>query len=284
MKYFLFKSFPYLIIFLLIGFVRLYISFDERYNYFNYKTKNISKKIVIIGDSKSLVDFDDDFFEENSMINFSTWGAKPLNHLNALKGYKLENNLIFLVVSSRIFVSNDSLKIGNDIQSIFNFNLYDKAKDYYFHADQGNWEYYFQKNGSIKMQNLYRGYRPFNRNGDSTFYSKLIRDPGRIKFTQRKIEHFLVLYNNLKLNNRVVLIDLPERFSYYNYAKRFEVQLFNEIKKPTGEEIIDFGVLPDFYFYDSHHLNRIGSRVFTKNFVEFLNKQKLEWQRIKWRM
>jgi hypothetical protein len=69
-----------------------------------------------------LVGINEDLFEENSLkfTNLSSWAARPYDNLVALNGYSLNNNLIILNVSSRIFMLKDSTCYNFSPNRIFN--------------------------------------------------------------------------------------------------------------------------------------------------------------------
>lgn len=277
MKRFIFKLFPYISIFLILAGVRYWINFDHRYRFYINPEKIITNKTVIIGDSKTLLGIDESVFRQNQieLINLSSWRAFPVDHLNALSNHTLENNLLLINVSSRIFLQPDSSNHGespNEINQIFNFRLHKKALLQLNHSYPGNWEYEIQKGGSLTFKNNFRTYKKYDWKLDSTEYSALLQDTMTNILTRVKVDHFTKLVKRLSRNNRIVLIDLPERNNFEKLIQDYENQLFNTIQNQTGKKVHDFGIFNDSLFYDSHHLNRDGSTIFSHQLFEMIQK------------
>lgn len=272
------KIIPFCIIIILIGITRFYTNYDARYNYYYYTNKNIKNKIILIGDSKSQSGIDENVFDKKEIANLSSWGARPYDNLISLEKYKIKNNVIFIVVTSRIFLQLDTTaslwNTKNKISGIYDFNLYAELKKQLNKSDEGSWEYKFQNGGSIKFVNQFRNYRPYNWSEDSSHYSKLLLDSQRQKYTDFKINHLIEIYNMLKNSNTIYFIDLPERKDFDGLVKSYENDLFKSLENKTGQSIIDFGTYNDEYFYDSHHLNKMGSKKFTTELVKFITSSK----------
>lgn len=273
MRRFVHKVIPFIVIALAVAGIRYWVNVDKRSKcYFNAIT--IDTGLVIIGDSKSLAGFDESVLDGHTGLksyNLSIWGARPLNNLRLVDEVHIRNSIVFLVVSSRIFLSLDSIdrsKVQN-IEKIFNFNLYDKVKGFVKHNKEGRWEYTRQKNGGITLINKTRYYAPYSRYNDSLSYCEKIRSPKLDYFVDVKIGHVIEIIKKLLVNNnQLYLVDLPDRASYLGWVKNEEDRLFGKLTTKTGMGIIDFGIYPDSFFYDSHHLNRIGARRFTEDFCK----------------
>jgi hypothetical protein len=266
---FLYKISPFFVLFLLILVVRFWVKYDPRYNFFIYDQKRVFKnQYIIIGDSKTLTGINDEVFKNNgiSIINLSSWGATPFDLLKGLEKYQFENCTIILNASSRIFLHPDttsSQNSPNNILKLFNFRLrFDDFGD----NKKGRWEYKIQKSGSISFINLTRPYDSYVWKKDSTHYASLLID---VKKTENiKIDQFSTLISKLRYNNRVILIDLPERKEYNKLAEKYEGFIFSEISHKTGINIIDFGIYADSLFYDSHHLNINGQKTFSSELLK----------------
>ena len=64
------------------------------------------------------------------------------------------------------------------------------------------------------------------------------------------------------------LIDLPERDCYNTWVEQVEISMHKKFDSITNKKIVDFGGYPDSLFYDGHHLNIVGGRRFTNEFIE----------------
>ena len=281
MKSFLFKISPFILILLINISIRYWVNFDHRYDFFIYKgEKNIENSIIIIGDSKTLAGIDQEEFLRNNIqiINLSSWGARPYDLEKAITHYNIENSTVFINVTSRIFLGNDSTSIEsspNKIYNLLNFPLHIKLIGFVKKNIQGRWEYQTEKCGSIKFNNLYRPYRNYLWKDDSTNYSKLLNDSLTNYFTTIKIKHLSHIVNHLGKNNTVVLMDLPERVEFDNLVRSYEQKIFEDISRQTGRKIWDFGIYPNELFYDSHHLNKIGRKQFSSELIQFIKSSKL---------
>ena len=265
MKRFVIKLVPFLLLIIVAASVRYYLKYDARYNYYNVSPRAISQSYVVVGDSKTLFGIDPQLVADLPFYNLSSWGARPLNTLNALAPYDLDANLILLSVSSRIFLQNDTLSNGhyNSVVHIFDYNLYTEAHQQLGHTSTGNWEYTLHPNGCLSFNQDIRSYAEYSATKDTTFYGNFMHASDRDYFVNIKLKHFVRLYQALSAKNKVILIDLPERATYNKMVAPFEEALYAAIKQQTGQEVIDFGTYDDRCFYDSHHMNSIGARQFT---------------------
>ena len=158
----------------------------------------------------------------------------------------------------------------NRIFNLLDFKLHKQIQQFVSQSSPGRWEYVFQKKGSISFVNRYRPYNCYNWEEDSLNYSKLMKDPKTFEYSEVKINHFIQLINELSKKNRVVLVDLPERKRFDKLVKSYEDVLFSRIEAKSKMRIKDFGVYNDSLFYDSHHLNSEGSRIFSNKIIEFI--------------
>ena len=276
MKRFLFKTIPFSIILAALLVSRYWLLNDSRFNYYYYPEKDIQNKIVIIGDSKMLTGIDDQCFTSNNLelVNLSSWGAFPLDHIVALKDHKIENNLIVLNISSRIFLLNDSSSIQNSptsIKNILNFRIHNKITDM-LNQSAGRWEYERQPSGSMKFNHKFNTKFDYNWEYDSIYHTKLLNNPKLTSRTDIKIQHLKELINSLKIKNKVILIDGPERACFNDLVSLYETELFNKIEKELNLTVFDFGVYNDSLFYDSHHLNDDGSKIFSSQLIDIIKK------------
>lgn len=274
MRKFTINIIPFCILTLLIGIVRFYAVYDARHNFYNYTNTNIENKTVFIGDSKSLFGIDENVFDEKDVVNLSSWGAQPYDNLNSLKKYKIKNSIIFIVVTSRVFLhldtTNHSLQTKNTISGIFDYNLYQQLKSQFNRSEKGSWEYQLQRGGSMYLINQFCDYHRYNWKEDSNYHSKLLVDSQSQKFMNTKINHLLEIYNKFTPNNTVFFIDLPERKDFDELIRSYENNLFKSIEKKSSLSVIDFGVYNEEFFYDSHHLNKNGSKKFTSELLNFI--------------
>lgn len=271
MRRFLHKIIPFIVIISAIAVLRYWVNVDKRSKCY-YTADIIDSGLVIIGDSKSLAGFDEHVLDTYSKLrsyNLSIWGARPLNNLWLVDEIHIQNSMVFLVVSSRIFFNLDSIdrsKVQN-IEKVFNFNLYEKLYGFIRHTKEGRWEYVRQENGGITLINKKRYYAPYSRYNDSSSYCEKIHSPMLNYFVDVKIAHIKEIIRKLSANkNKLYLIDLPDRSSYVDWVKTEENKLFKKLNVKTGMEVIDFGVYDDSLFYDSHHLNKLGATYFTEDF------------------
>lgn len=274
MHKFIIKIIPFGILTLLIGILRFYAVYDARHNFYNYTNTNIENKIVFIGDSKSLFGIDEIVFNEKDVVNLSSWGAQPHDNLNSLNKYEIKNSIIFIVVTSRIFLhldtTNHSVQTKNSISGIFDYNLYQQLKNQFKRSEKGSWEYQLQRGGSMYLINQFCNYHRYNWKEDSNYHSKLLVDSQSQKIMNTKINHLLEIYNKFTPHNIVFFIDLPERKDFDVLIRSYENNLFKSIEKRSSLSVIDFGVYNEEYFYDSHHLNKNGSKKFTSELLNFI--------------
>jgi hypothetical protein len=274
---FLIKILPFLILFLLNISLRFWVKYDPRYNFFIYNDVNkFRNETIIIGDSKTLSGINDDAFNKmaTSIVNLSSWGAQPFDLLKGIDKYDIKNCTILINVTSRIFFQPDTTfadNSPNNIKRIFNFKL--ELSDFN-EGKRGRWEYKTQKSGSITFLNITRPYSSYNWKKDSTKCSSSINDSNTEKYTNIKIKHFTSLVKKLRANNQIILIDLPERKDYDKIIRKYEDEIFQRIFDRTGIKIIDFGIYPNSLFYDSHHLNKIGQKIFSYELLKIITASK----------
>lgn len=272
MKIVLLKLSPFALLAIVILIIRNNL-FDDRFimpN--NYKSK-INNAIVLLGDSKASSGFNDsilDKFSNKKMYNLSFWGASPVNINTLVKNITISNSTIFLNISSRIYINHSFGEEKYRYKEIFNENILDKYLMYKTKSGPGKWEYEKSKYGSMYFTHLISPYRLYKRNEDSINTSKAIKiDSVNNKFYKYTLNVFIELYDYLKKNNnKVYLIDLPERDCYNTWVKHVEISMYKKLDSITNKNIIDFGVYPDSLFYDGHHLNILGGRRFTNEFIE----------------
>ncbi len=209
-----------------------------------------------------------------SIVNLSSWGAQPFDLLKGIDKYDIKNCTILINVTSRIFFQPDTTfadNSPNNIKRIFNFKL--ELSDFN-EGKRGRWEYKTQKSGSITFLNITRPYSSYNWKKDSTKCSSSINDSNTEKYTNIKIKHFTSLVKKLRANNQIILIDLPERKDYDKIIRKYEDEIFQRIFDRTGIKIIDFGIYPNSLFYDSHHLNKIGQKIFSYELLKIITASK----------
>jgi hypothetical protein len=112
----------------------------------------------------------------------------------------------------------------------------------------------------------------YNWEYDSIYHTKLLNNPKLTSRTDIKIQHLKELINSLKIKNKVILIDGPERACFNDLVSLFETELFNKIEKELNLTVFDFGVYNDSLFYDSHHLNDDGSKIFSSQLIDIIKK------------
>jgi hypothetical protein len=251
---------------------------DKRTFYSRITDSELTNSWLIVGDSKSQFGFNDSIITKTinkNYLNLSIWGARPFDYLQNLNNQPISNSVIFIVISSRTFLEPDSMyrfHRSADVTGIFDFNLFKSFRNYcnkdVTKKEQGAWEYTNQQAGSLIYKYEFRPWASYARFDDSVHQAGNIKLFGENRFIEVKLEHLSKLINQYKNNsNRVILISLPERHCYKSWVNRYESILFEKIKVKTGLEVIDFGILDDMYFYDSHHLNSAGTRYFTTQFL-----------------
>jgi hypothetical protein len=279
MQRFLFHITPFLAILIAVVLFRMWLLKDDRYDFYYRKDLEIQNQVVIIGDSKMLTGIQDEVFNKSNIeiVNLSSWGAFPWDHLIALKPFKLEKNIILLNISSRIFLLNDSSTFENSpvaIKNIFNFRIHKKISDL-LNQSAGRWEYSRLPSGSMKFIHQFNTKFDYNWEYDSIYHVKLLNNPLLKSKTDLKIQHLKELVTQLKRDNTVILIDGPERFRFNKLISNYEKSLFAQIQNELNQEVFDFGVYNDSLFYDSHHLNEAGAAFFSTNLITLINSQKM---------
>ena len=270
MRRFLIKLIPFLLCILAVAALRYYVTYDSRYDYYSISGRPISNSLVIVGDSKTLFGIDEKTLDHQDFYNLSSWGARPINTIKALESFDLTDNTIIMSVSSRIFLQDDTMALSdnNSLYRVFDFNLYHQAHSYFLHQSAGRWEYTRQAGGSLQFVDNIRTYSAYSATKDTTFYGQYVHAVNRDFYVDIKVQHFARLYKELIKNNRIILVDLPERNAFNKLVVEFEPMLFEKITAVTGAQVYDFGTYPDECFYDSHHMNSIGARRFSEELKE----------------
>jgi len=272
MKKILLKFTPFILLTIVFLVVRnKYV--DERYLLPQPHEKEINNAILLLGDSKNCVDFNDsilDKYSNKNIYNLSFWGASPANIKKMVENINIKNSKIFLNISSRVYLSlgfsDEKYRIkeityGNILRT-FILNVTKKGT--------GKWEYETTKYGSTYFKALKNPYSPYNRKLDSSItISNYKYDSvnNRYNTVTKAMLVDLIQYLS-KNNNEVFLMDLPERSCYNQWIENAELNLFKRVDSLSKNKLVDFGVYPDSLFYDSHHLNKLGSIKFTTEFVQ----------------
>jgi hypothetical protein len=272
MKKILLKFAPFILLTIVFLVVRnKYV--DERYLLPQPHEKEINNAILLLGDSKNCVDFNDsilDKYSNKNIYNLSFWGASPANIKKMVENINIKNSKIFLNISSRVYLSlgfsDEKYRIkeityGNILRT-FILNVTKKGT--------GKWEYETTKYGSTYFKALKNPYSPYNRKLDSSItISNYKYDSvnNRYNTVTKAMLVDLIQYLS-KNNNEVFLMDLPERSCYNQWIENAELNLFKRVDSLSKNKLVDFGVYPDSLFYDSHHLNKLGSIKFTTEFVQ----------------
>ena len=283
MTHFFKKITPYLLIVICMVAVR-YV-FYKKIFYDGREKPRIEKTtfndaIIIMGDSKSQFGFNDSMIAATTnkpYFNVSQWSFRPLNNLELLDKYTIKNSTVFVSVSSRLFLYLDTISLfiqPNNFSDLFNFNLNTFLKTNIKHTGMGRWEYTISPHGSHMFVDLKRRYQPYLQKEDSTIIVSQLTDSTNEYFLNRKIIHLATLIKKLNAaNNKVILICLPERPCYNRWAGEYDIKFARLIKEGTGLPLYNFGTYPDSLFYDSHHLNKNGSVLFTKAFLDQFSKE-----------
>jgi hypothetical protein len=272
MKKILLKFAPFILLTIVFLVVRnKYV--DERYLLPQPHEKEINNAILLLGDSKNCVDFNDsilDKYSNKNIYNLSFWGASPANIKKMVENINIKNSKIFLNISSRVYLSlgfsDEKYRIkeityGNILRT-FILNVTKKGT--------GKWEYETTKYGSTYFKALKNPYSPYNRKLDSSItISNYKYDSvnNRYNTVTKAMLVDLIQYLS-KNNNEVFLLDLPERSCYNQWIENAELNLFKRVDSLSKNKLVDFGVYSDSLFYDSHHLNKLGSIKFTTEFVQ----------------
>jgi hypothetical protein len=132
----------------------------------------------------------------------------------------------------------------------------------------GRWEYERQPSGSMRFNHKFNSKFDYNWEYDSLYHIKLLNNPNLNKKTAIKIQHLKELINQLKATNKVILIDGPERANFNQLISNYEIDLFKKIQQELNLSVFDFGIYNDSLFYDSHHLNDVGSTIFSNQLIE----------------
>jgi hypothetical protein len=272
MKKVLFKLAPFVLLTFIFIVVRNYYV-DERYLLPQPHEKEINNAVILLGDSKNCADFNDailDNFSSKTFYNLSFWGASPANIKKMVENIKIKNSKIFLNISSRVYISQGFSDEKYRIKEIFYGNV---GRTFLLNITKkgtGKWEYESTKFGSTYFKNLKCPYSPYNRKLDSGItISNYKYDSTNNRYNTVTKGMLVDLLQHLsKNNNEVFLIDLPERICFNQWIGNAETELFKRVDSLSKNKIVDFGNYPDSLFYDSHHLNRLGTVRFTNEFIQ----------------
>lgn len=272
MKKVLLKLSPFVVLAIVILGIRNSL-LDDRFIMPHNYVKEINNAIILLGDSKTSADFNDsilDQFSNKKIYNLSFWAASPTNIKKLVKNIDIKNSIIFLNISSRIYIDHGFGDEKYRLKEIFNGNILDNYLMYNNKKAPGKWEYEKTKYGSLYFNHLKRPYSVYNRDVDSSSICYgIVNDSVKNKFNNVTQNLLIELYDYLnKNNNTIYLIDLPERYCFNEWVKYAEIKLFKKIDSLLNNNIVDFGVYPDSLFYDSHHLNILGSQRFTNEFLQ----------------
>jgi hypothetical protein len=269
------NSIPFLMLAIALIAGRLYLwnsGYDDREELI-LKSRHIDHAVVIIGDSKSQFAFNDQMLSEatgNRFYNLSIWANRPRNNYELLDEVEVTNSIVFLPVSARVFVEADTVThhLKRGFLKFFNFNMLENYRNEKNKSAQGRWEFNRQECGSLEFTEMHRPYAAYAEKRDSTHHFELLSQISTSKTTNIKEQDFSMLVQKLKANNNtVVLIDLPERCSFDRWINTYENKLHQDIEARTQLAVTDFECLSSELFYDSHHLNKDGAKVFTEKFI-----------------
>lgn len=249
---------------------------DERFLMPQHYEKEIDNAILLLGDSKNCADFNDsilDKYSNKNIYNLSFWGASPANIKKLVENINIKNSKIFLNISSRVYISQGFSNEKYRIREMFYGNFLRNFLLYVTRKGPGKWEYGKTKFGSTYFYSLKKPYSDYNRKLDSGIIASNFKDDSAKNRYNNVTKSMLadLIQHLSKNNNEVFLIDLPERSCYNKWVENSEIQLFKRVDSLSKNKIVDFGSYPDSLFYDSHHLNTLGTVKFTNEFIERFN-------------
>ena len=227
--------------------------------------------IIIMGDSKSVVDFDYTIFKtrfpEYNIINISNWANNPLNNYLAFKDI-LEQKRI----SNSIFIYNSTFRhlLNRNSKSFGRWKFKEKVDALL--KNSYKFKHTKSKNGFINV--LKHDFR--DKKSGIAFY-KSLEDKYNADFTSQinyiiKLEDLVRKGNNNKffvceLPHDSVIANIYKNSNYYSIYK-------NAIKTQFNSDRLYFNHLQHLddrkYWFDHNHLHDLGTKEFTPQFCDSL--------------
>jgi len=260
-----------IIIFSSLGFI--YKSAEDK-GIERYNTLKLENNIILIGDSKPLVDFNYSMlknrFEKSSIINLSLWARNPQYIYSVYKSIfakkKIRNSIIvynltyrqILNRSENLYSSTNSILISKrSLKELIKEKLNKKYEFQYNNNENGFIQIIGQKFGYIS-----EGY---------DFYKTLALKSNPDLYTQLMyVDSIKTLFNSN--NNIFIVTELPHDIVIDSIYQNMEYySTFHQYIEKMFDNRLYFGYLKELdnanYWYNRDHLNNNGTDVFTPIFA-----------------
>ena len=232
-----------------------------------------NSNIIIMGDSKSVVDFDYEIFKskfpEYNIINISNWANNPLyNYLT------FQDILEHKKISNSIFIYNSTFRhlLNKNSEPWKKWKFKDKVD-----ALLGNsykFKHTVSKNGFITV--LKHDFR--DKKSGVAFY-KSLEDKHKDDFTTQ-LNHIIKLKDLTEKgnNNKFFVCELPHDSVIANIYKNsnYYPKYKETIKNQFNSDRLYFNYLPFLddrkYWFDHNHLHDLGAKEFTPIFCDSLTR------------
>lgn len=265
-KIFIFCFLPLTFIFILMQF---YQSSEEK-NIELYNSLQGERNIIIIGDSRSLVDLNYPIlkkeFQNYSIINLSLWARNPRYiysvYKDVFKNKKITNSIIVYNLTFR-HVINMHDNVYNTKEELKGFLKQAFNKDFKFEyfTDSNNFIYMRGQNFGSEVHGI-KWYKNLELEYDPDFQTQLAYVDSIKNLFETETNHFIVT-------------DMPHDKtldSIYQNSKYYAI--FQENMHVRYPNNLYFGYLKELenssYWYNRDHLNLEGTRVFTPIFISRL--------------
>ena len=146
----------------------------------------------------------------------------------------------------------------------------------YYKAAFKGWMSIFRKNNRDSLQGFVPSYSKWQRGEDAAIDAM---KPFKLKIERNVISDYIKMVNDLRKNNKEVVIILPPIYErLYKEKADFEPlrQVLDSVSGITGAVFLDFSQSAisrnKGYFYNTNHLNINGSRLFTRELADSLKR------------
>lgn len=263
----------------------------------------INADLIIQGSSRAWVHISPKIIEEEFDINCYNLGSNGYRFDMQLARYKLYRKYnkkpkvilqaldIYSLKKNDLFNNNQYLPYFNEkyiIDAIKPYNFY-KFYDYYVPAIKYRGIYYLMRIGFAEFFlikhfkcNTYKGYMGVNKTWDTDFEAFLKKNPDGLvqEIDSNLVKDFeAFLYKIKKEGIRAILVYTPEYFEFQELTKNRKeiINIYKQLANKYSIRFIDFSSDPisynKKYFYNSQHLNKFGSEIFTKKLVNDIRKE-----------
>lgn len=245
--------------------------------------------ILFLGSSHAYRGFDNRIFKKNGFTTFNLGSSAqtPIQTSVLLKRYldKVHPKLVIFEVNPLTFNSDgveSSLDlIANDQNDLYSGEMALKINNIktYNTLIYGLYRDFFNLNKSYN-EPLKRGKDTYIQGGfvesEIAYYNKpLPQSKQKIVFQKNQLEAFeKCLFEIKKRNIEIILVYAPlthNLYSNYTNNKYFDEKMASYSKYYNFNEIIN--LTDSLYFYDAHHLNQNGVKIFNAKLIKILNNR-----------